>query len=95
MEIVPKDQIPERFQFTVNLTDHPIVKDPEGVLRFQESPIVKWLRDQVSVNDMWRECGRGTFSTDELMQFYRDIGYSLGGFEEVWGEILDQKEKEI
>ena len=26
----------------------------------------------------------------DFVQFYMDIGYSLSGFEEVWGDYMDQ-----
>ena len=39
---------------------------------------------------MWVAYRNEMFSCDEFMQFYRDIGYSLSGFAEIWGYELEK-----
>lgn len=92
---VALDDVPSEFRFTAELGGHPIVKDADGTLWFKSRPLVRWLCDQIDLNKMWLACGQGAFSENALMQFYRDIGYSLGGFEEIWGEVLDAIEARI
>ncbi len=89
---VALSDVPLGFRFTAELGGHPIVRDADGTLRFKANPLVRWLCDQIDLNKMWLAFGQGAFSETAFMQFYRDIGYSLGGFEEVWGETLDKIE---
>lgn len=91
-EIVPHDQVPEWAERQVSITDHSIVKDEEGTLRYQENTLITWLHDiyHIDMNNLWVAYRRKVFTRDEFMQFYRDIGYSLSGFEEVWGDALDE-----
>lgn len=56
----------------------PLVKDSEGVLRFKENKIVRFLKDQSkydlnTLHDM-------PFSIEDWVQFNQLIGYSLGGW---------------
>lgn len=92
------EDIPKHLQFAASLTDHPIILDGSGIYRYQARPIILWLWQQIDLNMMW-----AVFSPylnepkvrDDLMQFYRDIGYSLHGFEEVFAEELDKMEEEL
>lgn len=81
-------EIPEGARFQVGLTSHQIV-EIDGVLRYKESQLMSWLCGHVNLNDMRIAYDRGKFSLGEYMQFYRDIGYSLCGFEEIFGEELE------
>ena len=38
------------------------------------------------MNQLWINLTRGEISLDEHMKFYMQIGYSLGGFCEVYGQ---------
>lgn len=89
---VSREEIPETVRFSALLTDHPIIRDEAGVLRYKRNPLVCWLQEHIDLNEMWKAYGQGTWSREAFMQFYRDIGYSLSGFEEVWGEELDALE---
>lgn len=92
---VPQEDLPEWAQFQASLTTHPIILDEQGVLRYAANPLICWLQERVSINDMWIAYARsGAWTREQFMQFYRDIGYSLSGFEEVWGEELDKMETE-
>lgn len=66
------------------MTQTDVWTDPDGVERYKEKPLMRWLCDRIGLNDIWLAFRRGDFSRDELKQFYRDIGYSLAGFDEVW-----------
>ena len=90
---VSREEIPETVRFSATLTDHPIIQDEQGVLRYKQNPLVCWLSGHIDLNEMWRSYGQGTWSREAFMQFYRDIGYSLSGFEEVWGDELDALEQ--
>jgi len=85
-------EVPEWARFQVSLSRHPVYVDKFNTLRYETKPIIRWLSDHVDLNKMWIAYREGAFSRDEFMQFYRDIGYSLGGFEEVWGEELEKME---
>jgi hypothetical protein len=83
----------EYYRRQVELTDYPIIEDRDGVYRYEEKPITRWLCSQVNLNQMAIAYQGGQFSTAEFMQFYREIGYSLCGFEEIWGDEMDEMEE--
>lgn len=64
------------------------------MLRYQLNRLVDWLATHININEMWLLYQRGAWDRETFMQFYRDIGYSLAGFEDVWGEALDEMEQE-
>lgn len=84
MRIVPRDEemLIANYSDLISVTDHPVV-EIEGVYRWEQKPLVRWLGDHVDLNDMWCAYRQGTFTQDAIMQFYRDIGYSLSGFAEL------------
>lgn len=73
---------------------HPLI-DRDGVLRFKADPVVRYVVDNVvDLNKLW--VGLGPLSHDiavrhSLRRFYRDMGYSLSGYLEVFGEELDEE----
>lgn len=91
-EQVSLEEIPERYHFQVQLTNHPIIRDKDGTLCYRPRPTILWLRNHVNLNDMWFVFGQlhSQFTTEDFMQFYRDIGYTLQGFEEIWSDVLDE-----
>lgn len=92
-KIIERKDIPEHYQFSVSLTSHPVVEDKHGVLRYQKNPLIAYLQEQADLNEMWIIYRKyHTWTQEQFMQFYRDIGYSLHGFEEIWGEALDEME---
>ena len=94
-EIVPPSELPDWAQFQTSLTTHPIVRDEQGILRYAINPLTCWLENRIDLNEMWIAYRRkGAWTREQFMQFYRDIGYSLNGFEEIWGEELDEIEKD-
>ncbi len=93
--LINREDLPEAYQFQASITSHPVIRDEQGVIRYQVNPLVEYLHEHVSMNDMVLLYQRGAWSQEQFMQFYRDIGYSLSGFNEVWGEELDEMESEM
>ena len=92
--LVPREELPVWAQFQASLSEHPIIRDEYGMFRYQLNPLTSWLLDHVDLNEMCRLYQLGLWSRDVFMQFYRDIGYSLSGFEDVWGEELEEMDNE-
>lgn len=90
----PTHTIPDWAQFQVSLSDHPVITDPDGILRYKAKPLARWLCSQTTHQALWDAYEQNQFSRNELMQFGRDIGYSLTGFQELWGEVLDEMENQ-
>jgi hypothetical protein len=61
----------------------PIYKDENGILRFKENAIVRYLLDHggIDLNDLGKI--ESQFSADDQEQFAQLIGYSLNGFAEL------------
>lgn len=55
-----------------------------NVLRFKKNECMCYLCDRIDLNKMWIDFYKGTFTKKEFMQFYRDIGYSLSGYLDIW-----------
>lgn len=47
-----------------------------------------------TLNDIVKKYYNGSFSMEELMLFYQDIGYSLSGYLDIFGEEIDLMFKE-
>jgi hypothetical protein len=80
----PKD-LDETWQFQASLSNHPIVRFPDGHLRYKKSNVDV----EYDMNQLWREYHQGMHTREWMMQLYRNIGYSLSGYEEVWGGELN------
>lgn len=91
----------------LGLDKHSYGLDDGSTLRFEtkdtDSKIWKRYRElggseekTGDINTLWGEYYGGKFTMDEMMQFYREIGYSLCGYVDVWAEkfyaIQDAKE---
>ena len=63
-----------------------VVTDEQGVLRFKEDKLVCFLVDsgQVDLNRLAADFSTGRFDGDAYMRFYRGLGYSLAGFDEMF-----------
>ncbi len=74
--------------------DHPLVMD-EGVLRFKPNPVVRQIIDRhVNLNDLWIALAQTSHKRSVqlgLRALYRDMGYSLSGYMEVFGEQLEEE----
>ncbi len=64
-----------------------------GVLRFKTNGIIRWLVDSghVSLNNLSVDVDGGRFTIDDHMEFYQGLGYSLGGFLEIFGEEVARR----
>jgi hypothetical protein len=68
--------------------DHPISRY-NGAVRWVSNPLMRWIGHHgMIMNDMAVAYQHGIFSLDDYTKFYRDIGYSLSGFIEIFGEEL-------
>lgn len=73
----------------LGLHKHPFGLDQNGVLRFEETPTKSqiWLDHQTQdLNQIWTNYHRGKYTMADMMQFYREIGYSLCGYVDVWSD---------
>ena len=93
-------EIPEDYSFYKDMLGetHPIgyVGD---VIRFKEINLDNELHLRYKngeLNNIWSDyLSDGQYTTEEMMQFYREIGYSLSGYIDVWGERwINQNHKE-
>ena len=73
-------------------SDHPIYKDEHGTIRWVPNRLIRWLTDAYRgtepyggiLNHMAVAYQQGLFSLSEYKEFYREIGYSLSGFSEIF-----------
>ena len=94
----------------LGLDNQPFGLDENGTLRFESNDTdskiwkrykeLKGSEDETGdINTLWKEYFEGKFTMDEMMQFYREIGYSLCGYVDVWSErfygVEDAKEFQI
>ena len=70
--------------------EHPMF-EINDTFQFEGTKIVQWLMNhaRVDLNDMFIAFQEGIIPKEEMKQFYRDIGYSLCGFEEIWDKYED------
>lgn len=66
-----------------------VIVEINEVYRFQANKLFDWVSSQISLNDMREAFLEGKFDIKEYVYFYMDIGYSLCGFEDVWGGEID------
>ena len=107
----PNDERMDEYYFghiqLLGLNKQPFGIDEKGTLRFEskdtDSNIWKRYKElggsedvTGNLHDLWIEYAHNKFTMDEMMQFYREIGYSLCGYVDVWSEkfyvIQDAKE---
>lgn len=72
-------------RWLASLTNHPIIEDMQGTYRFMQRDFYHFH----DMNQLAIQYHHGEIERDKFMQFYRDIGYSLSGYWDVWGEELD------
>ena len=78
----------DRIVILVNGEPVETVIDNHGTQRFIENEAVAWLLDtgQIDLNRMFLAFHRGHFSLEAYMEFYMSLGYTVCGFEEIFGE---------
>ena len=81
----------KRKTITIEINGEPYetIFDKKGVQRFPKSKLITHLVDssQVDLNRLSRDFQEGKFSKREYMQFYRDIGYSVCGYMDVFPNL--------
>jgi hypothetical protein len=95
MKPVDPDVINEHYKLVASLSDHPIYEDDNGVYRFKRNKALWWAFESgmLDLNKLWVAFVNHGFPLEDMMQIWRMLGYSLGGFEEVFAEQLDEMEK--
>lgn len=87
------------FRRAKRLSNHPIIKDENGELRYKKNPLIRFLLDngKISLNDLWNNFDNLDNATiDDMMELYRGIGYSLDGFEDIfWDKGMREKFQKI
>ena len=72
--------------------DHDVIADDHGTWRWQANDIVRWTVDKMNssefcnLNELWTAVGREHLDPLHLMKFYMQMGYSLCGYAEVFGQ---------
>lgn len=70
----------------------------DGQLRFKPDPVINYIHRRARLTNLNDLCF--AMDTDQpthrlsLRRFYRDIGYSLSGYLEIFGDQLEQERKE-
>ena len=77
-------------RWLARLSEHPIIEDINGTIRFRET---KNSLDY-DLNHLAYEYHNGRISRKDHMQFYRDIGYSLSGYWDIFHNELDMIARE-
>lgn len=69
----------------------------DGVERFQPSGrLSRWIVDTYRpLNDLWVAHHMGVVPLREIATFYREIGYSVAGYDEVIGVKVDDARAEL
>lgn len=79
----------------LGLDKHPFGLDQHGTLRFEELPSKSqiWLDHQTQdLNQIWINYQHHKYSIEDMMQFCREMGYSLCGFVDAWTESFCRME---
>jgi len=78
--------------------DHPLEIDGRGTLRFKGDPFIRALADMTDLNGLAVFVKRAEDADDPLdpfamgiRKFYRDMGYSVCGYLEVFEELLHER----
>ena len=66
--------------------DHEVIEDEMGTVRWKTNPAVRAIIDKGILNDLWilfMSMGL-TKNSEEVRKLYRDMGYSLSGYWEIF-----------
>lgn len=80
---------------------HPLVQlvidsSRSNTIRFKADPVIRHLVDtQVDLNKLWASLSERSDPKVRLSMrsFYRNMGYSLGGYIDIFGQELDAEER--
>lgn len=90
-----RQKLADFFSDLIAETDHPVVLDKHGTLRWKESTAVQWVQEHAMRRCFELKIGDGDLNAfgmavgekitkKDAKQFYREMGYSLSGFAEIW-----------
>lgn len=94
MTSVPKEAKSLLAQCGEDAQSHP-VEMVEGVARFVADPVISLIHStgRIDLNSLWLSVDLDDQRMRKsLRRFYRDLGYSLCGYLEVFGEMLTEEE---
>lgn len=100
--MINRDKLLEDYKWLKLFPDYiidGIKADKNGTFRFPSNRIIRYLIDSsrhnelTDLNNIWALYNIESFSRREMMELYMQIGYSLTGFEEVFGGALDEMEE--
>lgn len=79
--------IGEIIKVKINGKEYDTVIDTDNVQRFPVNKLVRHLVDtkQVDLNSLCIDYQKGKFTLDEYREFYMGMGYSVCGFDEIFG----------
>lgn len=85
-------ELRELKDLTVEDLRHPIRRDPVDrddpkayrPLRFVEDDLMRWIKDNTNIS--MEKLVKSGLDDMYVRRFYRDIGYSIGGFLEIFGK---------
>jgi hypothetical protein len=82
-----KPKVGDYIKIKVDGTERITYIDYEGIQRFPENKLLRHLVNsgQISLSRLANDYEKGEFSLDELKVFYMRIGYSVNGFDEIFG----------
>lgn len=98
MRIISPEELVDKYPCYKDMADlarsfvHKIVLCQEGnngVLRWKGSQLIRYLTSSTGVidlNNLAIDLFKKKFSLEEYMKFYMDMGYSLSGYVEVFGQ---------
>lgn len=95
--VVPRDDpfLKEHYPWMLDhAPEHDIVEMKDGIYRWKPNELQRHLADVCCLNDLCTAYHEGKFTTEQYQKFNRDMGYSLSGYDEIWGDILWPQEEE-
>lgn len=99
MEVINRSELPEDYTEMMETESHHThaVVRVDGVIRWEASAFVKSLLSRMSLNDLCPlldEIGAGK-NSEPYRKLYRDMGYSLSGYWEVFYWELNNEDAHL